>query len=76
MNDTIAGAAFGPLMRMPLEMAGMWIDAYEEGARSFWSLWGPLGEPLINMVELAAGMQRRLLASVALSFGETGTRRA
>lgn len=76
MNDAMPGAALGPMMRMPLEMAGMWIDACEEGARSFWSLWGPLGEPAINMVEMVAGMQRRLLASVALSFGETGTGRA
>lgn len=61
-------AVAGQIVRGPLEFAGMVIDAWADGARVYWSFWGPLGEPAIGAVEMVAGMQRHYLAMLADAF--------
>jgi hypothetical protein len=34
------------------------IDFFAEGAKVYWRLWGPLGEPMVQAVEAWAKMQR------------------
>jgi hypothetical protein len=58
-------AMTGMMLRAPLEITGLMIDAYVEGARVFWSFWGPFGEPAISTIEMIAGMQRRTLGLFA-----------
>ena len=64
-------SAAGRLMRGPLAFGAVMVDAYEEGARLFWSFWGPFGEPAIGAAEALAGMQRRYLAWLADTFGQS-----
>lgn len=63
-----AGAA-GRTMRAPVQSTEMMIDACEESAIAFWSFWGPLGDPAIQVVELLATMQRRCLALMTEPLG-------
>ncbi len=60
----------GRLLHGPLAFAALKVDVCEEGARVFWSFWGPLGEPAIGMAEAVAGMQRRYLAWLAAALGQ------
>lgn len=55
-------------LRGPLAFAGVCVDAWAEGARMYWSFWGPFAEPAIGVVEIVAGMQRRSIASLAGAF--------
>ena len=34
------------------------INFFVEGAKAYWRLWGPLGEPMVYAVEAWAEMQR------------------
>ena len=34
------------------------INFFAEGAKAYWRLWGPLGEPMVHAVEAWAEMQR------------------
>ena len=34
------------------------INFLAEGAKTYWRLWGPLGEPMVYAVEAWAGIQR------------------
>jgi hypothetical protein len=52
----------GSMLRGPLALAGAMVDACAEGATVYWSYWGPLGEPVIAVLELTAEVQRRYLA--------------
>jgi hypothetical protein len=53
--------AAAAMLRGPLLLAGSLLDAVAEGARVYWSFWGPLGEPAIAVVEICADAQRRYL---------------
>lgn len=55
-------AMAGTMLRGPLDLAGVLVDACAEGSRFYWGLWGPLGAPVIATVDAVAGMQRRYLA--------------
>jgi hypothetical protein len=46
----------------PLKFAENMVDAFADGARLYWRLWGPLGEPMIRGVDAWADMQRAYLA--------------
>ena len=37
------------------------INFFAEGAKAYWRLWGPLGEPMVDAVEGWAQMQRGYL---------------
>ncbi len=53
--------------RAPLEFAKLTVDAYEEGARFYWRLWGPFGQPAIRSVEQVAQMQRMYLTALQVA---------
>ena len=54
----------GMMLRQPLAVAALMVDAVAEVARLYWSFWGPFGEPVIQMVDTIAGMQQRAIALV------------
>lgn len=58
------------MLRAPLLLAGSLLDAITEGARVYWSFWGPLGEPAIAVVEMCADAQRRYLDLWADAVGQ------
>ncbi len=59
----------GRTMRGPVQLSAMMIDVCEESAVVFWSFWGPLGDPVIQAVELLAAAQRRDLALLTEAMG-------
>ena len=67
-NGTPAGMA-GLMLRQPFDLALLMVNVYAEMATAFWSLWGPLGEPVIAAVDLIADMQRRWIAATAEMIG-------
>jgi hypothetical protein len=69
MESWIPADAPGRMLRGPLDVAGLMVDACAEGARTFWSYWGPLGEPAIAVVDTVAGMQRSYLAWLGTMSG-------
>jgi hypothetical protein len=62
MESWIPADTAGRTLRGPFAVAEIMVDACAEGARTFWSFWGPLAEPAIAMVETVAGMQHRYLS--------------
>jgi hypothetical protein len=40
------------------------VDFFAEGAKAYWRLWGPLGEPMVYAVEGWAKMQRAYFQSL------------
>jgi hypothetical protein len=53
------------LMRAQLEFASMVVDAYAQGAKFWWSVWGgPFGQPAIEAVEALAQTQQRYLETL------------
>ena len=65
MESWIPADAPSQMVRGPLEVAGVMVDACAELARTYWSFWGPFAEPAIAMVESVAAMQRRYLSWLA-----------
>lgn len=62
----------GRLAYGPLALATTMIDSCEQSASLFWSYWGPLGEPAIQLVEAVAGIQRQYLAWLAAALDPLG----
>jgi hypothetical protein len=63
------------LMRTQLEFASMVVDAYAQGAKSWWGFWGgPFGEPAIEAVEAVAETQRRYLQTLKDALEESDSR--
>jgi hypothetical protein len=69
MESWTPAEASGRMLRGPLEVAGIMIDACVDGARIYWSFWGPFAEPAIAIVESIADVQRRYLSWLAESLG-------
>jgi hypothetical protein len=40
------------------------VDFFAEGAKAYWRLWGPLGDPMVHAVEEWEKMQRAYFRSV------------
>ncbi len=54
------------------------LDAYEqvlntfaESARGYWQLWGPLGEPMVRVVDAWVEQQRSYLQWLRQNYGES-----
>jgi hypothetical protein len=62
MENWIPAEAAGRILRGPFQVAELMVDVCAEGARTYWSFWGPFAEPAIAMVETVAGMQRSYLS--------------
>ena len=45
------------------------VDFLAEGAKAYWRLWGPLGEPMVYAVETWAKMQRAYFQSLHQVIG-------
>ena len=52
------------IVRGQLAFAGAVVESYAEGAKAYWRLWGPWGEPAIDFVEATAWMQREYLKTL------------
>src|SRR5215203_6078737 len=37
------------------------VNTFEQSAKFYWRMWGPLGEPMVRTVDTWAGMQRSYL---------------
>lgn len=73
--DWNPGAMMAAAMRGPWELAGLWINWWEASAKLYWRLWGPLGQPVVMMVESVAETQRQFLSQFAdLSESMTAAR--
>ena len=55
------------------------LDGYEriletlvQNAKTYWRMWGPLGEPMVRLVEAWAEQQRSYLRWLRESYGERG----
>jgi hypothetical protein len=63
------------LMRAQLEFASMVVDAYAQGAKFWWSVWGgPFGQPAIEAVEAVTETQQRYLKTLKGALEESESR--
>lgn len=67
-----------PMQRPQRDEALLGLDGYEQmvntfaqNAKAYWRLWGPLGEPMVRIVEAGAEQQRSYLS---LSFNKRRSR--
>ena len=76
MQEERMPAAMDPaaIVRTQLEVAGRVVDSNAEMAKAFWRMWGPWGEPAINLVEVGASMQRQYLQSLEGALVENRAR--
>jgi len=58
--------------RVLINEANFMVDFFAEGAKTYWRLWGPLGEPMVQAVDEWAKMQRAYFGSVYQTFGLDG----
>ena len=63
--DWGAPAMARAMMAGPLQFAGLLVDSWETGAKLYLSLWGPLGQPLVDVVEMVAQAHRQVLDGLA-----------
>ena len=63
------------LMAGPLQFAGLLVDSWETGAKLYLSLWGPLGQPMVDAVEMVAQAHRQALEGLAALAGGPGASR-
>jgi len=40
------------------------LTSYADGAKAYWSMWGPLGQPAIQAIDMWAYSQRRYLEAL------------
>ena len=45
------------------------VDTFAENAKAYWSLWGPLGAPMVRGVDAWAEMQHAYLQWLRQSYG-------
>lgn len=48
----------------PFAFANDVLTSYADGAKAYWSMWGPLGQPAIQAIELWTHSQRRYLEAL------------
>ncbi|MCA1719124.1 MAG: hypothetical protein LC781_20635 [Actinobacteria bacterium] len=57
-------AAETTLRTPPFAFANRVLTSYAEGAKAYWSMWGPLGQPAIQTIEMWMLSQRRYLEAL------------
>jgi hypothetical protein len=63
--------------RMLLALTHERLTFYAEGAKAYWRMWGPIGQPAIEALEIWEGTQRRhLQVWEAIVAPTTGGQRA
>jgi hypothetical protein len=45
------------------------VNTFAEQAKAYWSMWGPLGEPMVRGIDAWAEMQRATLQLMRQSMG-------
>jgi hypothetical protein len=68
-NGEAALRAVNETERVWLNETELVMDFFAEGAKAYWRLWGPLGEPMVRAVEEWAKMQRAYLRWVRQVIG-------
>jgi hypothetical protein len=48
----------------PLVFANEVLTSYSDGAKAYWSMWGPLGQPAIQTIGIWTRSQRRYLETL------------
>ncbi|CAA9443608.1 MAG: hypothetical protein AVDCRST_MAG78-2665 [uncultured Rubrobacteraceae bacterium] len=48
----------------PFAFANGVLTSYAEGAKAYWRMWGPLGQPAIQTIDIWARSQRRYLEAL------------
>lgn len=48
----------------PFAFANEVLTSYAEGAKAYWSMWGPLGQPAIRTIDIWTRSQRRYLETL------------
>jgi hypothetical protein len=46
------------------------VNTFAQNAKAYWRLWGPLGEPMVRVVEAWAEQQRSYLRWLRQNYGE------
>ena len=46
------------------------LNSFAENARVYWRLWGPLGEPMVRVVDAWVEQQRSYLQWLRQNYGE------
>ena len=47
------------------------LNTFAENARAYWRLWGPLGEPMVRVVDAWVEQQRSYLQWLRQNYGES-----
>jgi hypothetical protein len=45
------------------------VNAFAENAKAYWRLWGPLGEPMVRVIDAWAEQQRSYLQWLSQNYG-------
>ena len=46
------------------------VETFAQNAKTYWRLWGPLGEPMVRGVDAWAEMQRGYILWLRQTYGE------
>ncbi len=46
------------------------LETFTQNAKNYWRVWGPLGEPMVRVVEAWAEQQRSYLRWLRENYGE------
>jgi hypothetical protein len=46
------------------------LNTFAQNAKAYWRLWGPLGEPMVRVVDAWVEQQRRYLQWLRQNYGE------
>ena len=73
--QNLRGERTTPLIRTQLDFASVMVDATARGTKFWCELWGPFGEPAIDVVNTVAEAQQRYLRTLreTLEKGESRT---
>jgi hypothetical protein len=45
------------------------VNTFAENAKAYWRLWGPLGEPMVRVIDAWAEQQRSYLQWLSQNYG-------
>jgi hypothetical protein len=48
------------------------LDTFAENAKAYWRLWGPLGEPMVRVIDAWVEQQRSFLQLLRQNYGAGG----
>ena len=64
------------LQTPPFALANEALTSYADGAKAYWSMWGPLGQPAIQAIDMWTYMQRRYLEALKVIMVPTSVQQA